>query len=154
MRLVSPAERGGDLLGEGEGIEGFEEDSGEAEAGEASLIDSLNLGGEKEDGDLGDGGSLLHSGEGGGAVDTGHHDVHEDGVGLFDGGDVDALGAGAGCEDLPACCGFQRQRGYLANVIFVVNDENASHERVHSLMGRELAELACWLPVRGDSELV
>src|SRR5271170_5680847 len=67
--LVSPAEDGRDLLGEGEGIEGFEEDSGEAQAGEASLIISLNLGGEKEDGDLGDGGSLLHSGEGGGAVD-------------------------------------------------------------------------------------
>ena len=58
--LVLPAEDLGDLLGEGEGVEGFEEDAGEAEAGEAALIDSLDLGGEQEDGDVGDGGVLLH----------------------------------------------------------------------------------------------
>ena len=132
--LVFPAEGGGDLLGEGEGIEGFEEDSCEAETGEAPLIDSLNLCGEQEDRDMSDGGSLLHSGEGGGAVDAGHHDIHENGVGLFGGGDVDSFSSGAGGENIPACGGFQRQCGYFTNVIFVVNYENTSHERVYSLM--------------------
>ena len=71
---------------------------------------------------FGDGGVLLHGAEGGGAVDSGHHDVHEDGVGLLGGGDGDAFGAGAGGEDLPAGGGFEREGRYLANIVFVVND--------------------------------
>src|ERR1700722_10266844 len=50
---------------------------------------------------------------------------------------------------MPACCCLKGQRSYFANVIFVVNDENSSHERIYSLMGSELAELACWLPACG-----
>jgi hypothetical protein len=134
LQLVFPAEGLGDLLGEGEGVEGFEEDSGKAEAGEAALVDSLDLGGEQEDGDLVDGGVFLHGFEGGGAVDARHHDVHEDGVGFSSGCDGDALGAGAGGEDLPAGGGFEGESGDLANVVFVVNDKNASHERTYSLM--------------------
>jgi len=42
-RLILPAEDFGDLLGEGEGVEGFEENAGEAEACEAALVDSLDL---------------------------------------------------------------------------------------------------------------
>ena len=59
--LVFPAEGFGDLGGEGEGVEGLEEDGGYAEAGEAALVHSLDLGGEQEDGDAGDGGVLLHA---------------------------------------------------------------------------------------------
>jgi hypothetical protein len=44
--LVLPAEDFGDLLGESEGIEGFEEDAGEAQSGEAAFIDTLDFGGE------------------------------------------------------------------------------------------------------------
>ncbi len=91
----APAKHLGDLFGEGERVEGFEEDGRDAEAGKSALIDALDLGGEEKDGDVGDGGILLHVAEGGGAVDLGHHDVHEDGVGLFGGGDFDAVGAGA-----------------------------------------------------------
>jgi hypothetical protein len=133
-RLVLPAEDLGDLLGEGEGIKGFEEDSGEAEAGEAALIDSLDLCGEQKDGDVGDGGVFPHGFEGGGAIDPRHHDIHEDGVGLLGSGDGDAFCAGAGGEDVPAGCRFEREGRDLTNVIFVVNDQNASHERTYSLM--------------------
>src|ERR1700716_3551548 len=110
------------MLGEGEGVEGVEEDAGEGQSGEAAFYDSLDFGGEQEYGDVGDGGVLLHRAEGGGAVDSGHHDVHEDGVGLLGRGDGDAFAAGAGGEDLPACGGLQREGGDLTNVIFVVND--------------------------------
>jgi hypothetical protein len=92
-RLVLPAEDFGDLLGKSEGIEGFEKDAGEPESGEAALIDSLDLGGQQEYGNAGDGRVLLHGAEGGGAVDSRHHDVHEDGVGLLGCGDGDAFGA-------------------------------------------------------------
>jgi hypothetical protein len=52
VSLVFPAEDVGDLLGEGERIEGFEEDAGQAESGEAPLVDSLYLGGEQENRDV------------------------------------------------------------------------------------------------------
>ena len=42
--------------------------------------------------------------------------------GLLVGGDGDAFGTGAGGENLPACSGFERERGYLANVVFVINN--------------------------------
>ena len=93
LSLVFPSEGGGDLLGEGEGIEGLEENSGEAQAREASLIDSLNLGGEQENRDVGDGRVLLHGGEGSRAVDSGHHDVHEDRIGVLGCSDRDAFSA-------------------------------------------------------------
>src|SRR5437762_4725169 len=75
-RLVLPAEDFGDLLGEGEGVEGFEEDAGEAEAGEAALIDTLDFGGEQKNGNPVNRGVFLHRFERGRAVDSGHHDVH------------------------------------------------------------------------------
>ena len=84
--LVLPAQGFGDLGGEGEGVEGLEEDGGYAEAGEAALVDALDFGGEEDDGDAGGGGVQLKLLEGGGAVHFGHHDVHQDGFGLFTGG--------------------------------------------------------------------
>ncbi len=102
-----PAEGFGDLLGQGEGIEWLEEDCGDAEVGEATLVDSLDLCREEKDGDIGDGGILLHFSEGGGAIDLGHHDVHEDGVGFFECGYGHAFSAGAGGEDLPAGGSFE-----------------------------------------------
>ena len=52
--------------------------------------------------------------------------------GCCGGGDGDAFGAGAGGEDLPAGGGFQGECGDFADVVFVVDDENASHERLFS----------------------
>jgi len=74
--LIFPAEGLGYLLGEGERIERFEEDAGEAESGEAPLVDSLDFGGQQENGDVRDGGVLLHGAEGRRAIDSRHHDVH------------------------------------------------------------------------------
>ncbi len=125
--LLLPAESVGDLLGEGEGVEGFEEDGDDTEAVEAALVDALDLGGEEEDGDGGDLWDRLHVAEGGGAVDAGHHDVHEDGVGVLGGGDGDAFGTGARGEDLPAGGGFEGECGDFADIVFVVDDEDASH---------------------------
>lgn len=45
--VISPTEDVGDLLREGEGVEGFEEDGGDVEVGEASLVYALDLGGEQ-----------------------------------------------------------------------------------------------------------
>ena len=85
---------------------------------------------EQKDGDVGDGGFLLHGAEGGGAVHAGHHDVHEDGVGFGVGGvgHSDAFGSGAGGGDGPAGDSLEREHGDLADVFFVVDDENAAHE--------------------------
>jgi hypothetical protein len=38
------------------------------------------------------------------------------------GGAEQALSAGAGYNDVPSGYGFQAQSGYLANIVFVVND--------------------------------
>ncbi len=141
MAVFAPAEDLGDLVGEGERVEGLEEDGGDTEAGESALVDSLDLCGEQKDGDVGDGGILLHVAEGGGAVDLGHHDVHEDGVGLLGDGDFDALGAGVGGEYLPAGRGFEGEGRYFADVVLVIDDQNASHERTYSLMRRKLLEV-------------
>ena len=105
--LVFPAEGLRDLLGEGEGIEGLEEYPCDTEVGEAALVDSLDLGGEEDDGDVRDGGILLHEAEGGGAIDFGHHDVHDDGVGVFASGDQHTFFTGAGGDDVPAGDGFE-----------------------------------------------
>jgi hypothetical protein len=134
MVLILPAENLGYLLGESKGIERFEEDAGEAETGEAALVDSLNLRGQQEDRNVCDGGVQLHGGEGGGAIDAGHHDIHENGVGLLCCRDGDAFGTGAGGEDLPACCRLERKGRDLTNIIFIVNDQKAAHERTYSLM--------------------
>jgi hypothetical protein len=125
-----PVESVRDLLGEGEWIEGLEENAGETKTCEPALVNALHFGGEQKDGNVGDPGILLHVAEGGGTVDAGHHDVHEDGVGLFGGGDLHAIGSRACGKDLPASGGFEGESGYLANVVFVVDDENASHERI------------------------
>ena len=71
LRLVLPAEDFGDLLSEGEGVEGLEENAGEAESGEAALVDPLDLGSQQKDGNVRDGGVLLHGAEGSRAIDSG-----------------------------------------------------------------------------------
>lgn len=118
---------------EREGIEGFEENGSDAKVGKAALIDSLDLGGEEEDGDVGDGGDCLHEAEGAGPIDAGHHDIHEDGVWMLRGGDGYAFGTGACGENLPAGGGLEGECGDLTDVVFVIDDEDASHERAHSL---------------------
>ncbi len=118
---------------ERQGIEGFEENGRDAKAGKAALIDSLDLGGEEEDGDVGDGGDCLHKSEGAGPVDAGHHDVHKDGVGMLRGGDGNAFGTGAGGEDLPAGGGLKGEGGDLTDVVFVIDDEDVSHQGTYFL---------------------
>ena len=56
--------------------------------------------------------------------------------GCSGGRDGDTFGAGAGGEDLPACRGLEGEGGDFANVVFVINNQNASHERIYSLMQR------------------
>lgn len=130
--IVSPAEDVGYLLRQCEGVEGLEEDGGDVEVGEAALVDTLDLGGEQKDRDFGDGRGVLHGAEGSGAVYTGHHDIHQDGVWLFGDRDVDAFGPGACGEDVPASYGFQGEGRYFADIVFVVNDEYTSHESTFS----------------------
>src|SRR5271168_5200546 len=143
-RLVFPAKGLGDLFGEGEGVEGLEEDTGQAKTGETALVYALDLGGEQKDRDICDGGVLLHGAEGGGTVDSGHHDVHENGIGPFDGSDGDTFCTRACGEDLPASSRLERESGDLTNIIFVINNKNASHERIYSLMRRVCVEVSCW----------
>ena len=112
----------GDLFGEGEGVEGFEQNCRYAEASKPTLIDALDLGGEEKDRDVGDGRILLHVPEGGWTVDVGHHDVHEDRVRLLCDGKRDSTGTGACCEDMPASHRLKREGSYLADVVFVVDD--------------------------------
>src|SRR5206468_11603105 len=123
-----------DLLCKGERVKGFKEDSGYTKVGEAALVDSLDLCGEKKDRDPGDGGSLLHSAEGGRPIDLRHHDVHQNGIGLLSNGDFDSCRTGIGGKDLPTGGGLQRQRGYFADIILVINYQHTSHERTYLLI--------------------
>jgi hypothetical protein len=145
-----PSEDLGDLVSEGEGVKGLEEDGGDAQTGETALIDSLNLCREQKDGDVGDGRVLLHVAEGGRTVDLGHHDIHEDSVGLLGDGDLDAFSARVGCEDLPTGCGLKGEGRYFADVVLIVDDQNASHERTYSLMRWKLLGVTGkFLPKKG-----
>ena len=120
--LVGPTEGFGDLLGEGKGIEGFEEYCRDAEVGEAALVNALNFCGEEQNGDVDNDGMLLHFAECGGPVDLRHHDVHEDGVGSFESSDGHAFGSGAGSEDFPAGSGFERKSRDFADIVLVINN--------------------------------
>ena len=63
--------------------------------------------------------------EGGGPVHSGHHDVEQNGVGIVFGGAHQALGSGTGDGHFPARDGFKAECGYFADIIFIVNDQNA-----------------------------
>ena len=96
------------------------------------------------------GGILAQLAEGGGAVHAGHHHVEQDGVGLVLGGASQALRAGAGHDHFPAGNAFQAERGYFADVVFVVDDQNlARHGGGPSgtILNRR-GWLCRWRPVR------
>jgi hypothetical protein len=111
-----------DLFRQGQGVEWFEENSGHAKSGKAPFVHSLNLGGKEYDGDVNDRRNLLHLAKGGWTIDIRHHDIHQNGIRLLSFGNLDSLGARSSRKDLPTCGRFQRQRGYFADIILVVND--------------------------------
>ena len=123
------------MSGQGEGVKGFGENGGYAEGGEPSLVGSLDAGSEE---DYGYGGGLrvlLKEREGGGTIQLRHHDVHEDNIRLFGGCDFDSLAAGACGEDEPVGGGLEGERGYLADVVIVIDDEYAAHALMSGMDG-------------------
>ena len=74
-------------------------------------------------------GIQLHLPEGGRPVHARHHHVHQDRVrlALRIGGRVMPSAPRTGRHDLPACSGLERKGGYLADVVFIVNDQDMAH---------------------------
>jgi len=55
---------------------------GAIEVAPQALADALHLGGEQDDGNVGDACNRLHGAKGGRAIHAGHHDIHQDCVRL------------------------------------------------------------------------
>ena len=57
-----------------------------------------------------------------------HHHVQQNCIGTLLGGARHALRSRAGLDDFPTGYGLQTQRGYLTNIVFIVDDQNlAAH---------------------------
>ena len=80
--------------------------------------------------------------EGGGAVDVGHHDVHEDGVGLVGLAAMEMPSAPELAVRISQPAVASRERAATSRMSSSSSMiKNASHERTYSLMRRGLGEV-------------
>jgi hypothetical protein len=97
-----------------------------AKVGEALLVGGLDFGGKQNHRNVGGFGQGAQLAEGCGAIHARHHHVKKDGIGTVFPSLGYSSGAGSGDQNIPPGHGFEAQRSDLANILLVVDDENAS----------------------------
>src|ERR1700677_4067271 len=113
-----PSRNLGDVVSGGQGVEGFGKDGGRAQFIELAPILALHLRRQQNHGYVSRVSVLLENLVRRRTVDVGHHDVEQNGVGLFEGRTANALRSRRGQDDLPAGNGFEAERSHFPYVGF------------------------------------